>query len=80
MLVVLRRPRHGPSPPDDHGGDHRLDGTEVTTVYERGLARLVAHEIDHLDGLLYTARVRPGVEPIPAEEYRQTGRAWTYDQ
>ncbi|MFB7999325.1 hypothetical protein ACFC4G_41790 [Streptomyces sp. NPDC056002] len=27
-----------------------LDGTTVTTVYERGLARLVAHEVDHLDG------------------------------
>ncbi|MGW2370192.1 peptide deformylase [Streptomyces sp. NPDC001667] len=24
-----------------------LDGNEITTVYERGLARLVAHEIDH---------------------------------
>ncbi|MCC3769383.1 peptide deformylase [Streptomyces sp. UNOC14_S4] len=57
-----------------------LDGTEVTTVYERGLARLIAHEIDHLDGLLYTARMRPGVEPIPVEEYRQTGRSWAYDQ
>ncbi|MFI9311468.1 peptide deformylase [Streptomyces triculaminicus] len=57
-----------------------LDGTEVTTVYERGLARLIAHEIDHLDGLLYTTRMRPGVEPIPVEEYRQTGRAWAYDQ
>ncbi|MGW2597130.1 peptide deformylase [Streptomyces klenkii] len=57
-----------------------LDGTDVTTVYERGLARLVAHEIDHLDGLPYTARMRPGVEPIPVEEYRQTGRAWTYEQ
>ncbi|MFI2078124.1 peptide deformylase [Streptomyces triculaminicus] len=57
-----------------------LDGTEVTTVYERGLARLIAHEIDHLDGLLYTARMRPGVEPIPVEEYRQTGRAWAYEQ
>ncbi|MFJ7063347.1 peptide deformylase [Streptomyces microflavus] len=56
-----------------------LDGTTVTTVYERGLARLVHHEIDHLDGLLYTARMRPGVEPIPVEEYRQTGRAWAYD-
>ncbi|MGW1616522.1 peptide deformylase [Streptomyces sp. NPDC002285] len=30
-----------------------LDGSTVTRVYERGLARLVAHEIDHLDGLLY---------------------------
>lgn len=57
-----------------------LDGTTVTTVYERGLARLVAHEIDHLDGLLYTARMRPGVEPIPVEEYRQTGRTWVYER
>ncbi|MFI2077382.1 MULTISPECIES: peptide deformylase [Streptomyces] len=57
-----------------------LDGSEVTTVYERGLARLVAHEIDHLDGLPCTARMRPGVKPIPVEEYRQTGRAWAYGQ
>ena len=57
-----------------------LDGTMVTTVYQRGLARLVAHEIDHLDGLLYTSRMRPGMEPIPVEEYRQTGRTWAYEQ
>jgi peptide deformylase len=56
-----------------------LDGTIVTTVYERGLARLVAHEIDHLDGHLYLDRMRPGITPIPIELYRQTGRAWTYD-
>ncbi|MFJ3933865.1 peptide deformylase [Streptomyces sp. NPDC090029] len=57
-----------------------LEGQVVTTVYERGIARLVHHEIDHLDGLLYTARMRTGVAPIPVEEYRQTGRAWTYEQ
>ncbi|WP_369383274.1 peptide deformylase [Streptomyces sp. cg36] len=57
-----------------------LDGAIVTTVYERGLARLIHHEIDHLDGLLYTARMRTGVQPIPVEEYRQTGRAWAYEQ
>lgn len=51
----------------------------MTTVYERGLARLIHHEIDHLDGLLYTARMRIGVAAIPAQEYRQTGRAWVYD-
>ncbi|MDJ1133941.1 peptide deformylase [Streptomyces iconiensis] len=56
-----------------------LDGQMVTTVYERGLARLVAHEVDHLDGLLYTARMRPAADPIPVEEYRQTGRAWAYE-
>ncbi|WP_276613935.1 hypothetical protein [Streptomyces sp. A0642] len=35
----------------------------------------MAHEIDHLDGLLYTARMRPGVEPIRVEEYRESGRS-----
>lgn len=57
-----------------------LEGQLVTTTYERGLARLIHHEIDHLDGLLYTARMRTGVDPIPVEQYRQTGRAWAYEQ
>lgn len=56
-----------------------LDGTTVTTVYERGVARLIAHEIDHLEGHLYTYRMRPGVKPIPVTEYRQTGRGWSYE-
>lgn len=53
-----------------------LTGQTVTTVYEHGLARMIHHAIDHLDGLLYTARMRTGVDPIPVEEYRLTGRAW----
>lgn len=56
-----------------------LDGITVTTTYERGLARLVLHEVDHLFGMLYVRRMRPGVEPIPVEKYRQTGRTWAYD-
>ncbi|MFB7745635.1 peptide deformylase [Streptomyces sp. NPDC056132] len=56
-----------------------LDGSSVTTVYEQGLARLVHHEVDHLEGLLYEDRMEPGVEPIPVEEYRQTGRSWSYN-
>ncbi|WP_256338926.1 peptide deformylase [Streptomyces sp. 2112.3] len=56
-----------------------LTGETVNTAYERGLARLIHHEIDHLDGLLYTARMRTGVDPISVEEYRQTGRAWVYE-
>ncbi|MBX6389382.1 MAG: peptide deformylase, partial [Frankia sp.] len=55
-----------------------VDGTRRITVFEKGLARLVAHEVDHLDGRLYTDRMRPGVEPIPLEQYRGTGSAWTY--
>ncbi|MCZ4509571.1 peptide deformylase [Streptomyces sp. ActVer] len=60
-----------------------LDGSTTTTVYERGEARLIAHEIDHLDGLLLLTRIRPGMTPIPVEEYRKTaeatGRAWSYE-
>ncbi|MFF3910528.1 peptide deformylase [Streptomyces sp. NPDC001848] len=56
-----------------------LDGTTVTTVYEQRLARLIAHEIDRLDGLLYLNRPRPAVDPIPVEQYRQTSRAWVHD-
>ncbi|WP_018639800.1 peptide deformylase [Parafrankia elaeagni] len=59
--------------------DHAdIDGARRITVFDRGLARLVAHEIDHLDGHLYTARMRPGMTPIPVEQYRGVGSAWTY--
>jgi peptide deformylase len=55
-----------------------IDGHTRTTVYERGTARLVAHEIDHLHGKLYLDHMRPGVEPISVEQYRGTGSNWTY--
>ena len=54
------------------------DGARRITVFERGDARLVAHEIDHLNGMLYRDRMRPGVEPIPVSEYKGTGSAWRY--
>ncbi len=46
-----------------------LDGSTVATEYGGALARLLQHEIDHLDGLLYTARMRPGVEPISLRRF-----------
>ncbi|MFJ7280596.1 peptide deformylase [Kitasatospora sp. NPDC098663] len=55
-----------------------LDGSIATVTYEFGLARLIAHEIDHLDGLLYTDRMHPDVRPIPVEKYRGTGSTWAY--
>lgn len=55
-----------------------LTGERRTTTFERALARLVAHEIDHLHGHLYTDRMRPGVQTIPIEEYPGAGTAWTY--
>lgn len=55
-----------------------IDGTRKITAFEYGVARLVAHEIDHLHGTLYTDHLRPGVEPIPVEQYRGTGSSWKY--
>ena len=55
-----------------------IDGRRHITLFEDGVARLIAHEIDHLEGILYTARMRPDAEPIPVSEYRGTGTAWTY--
>ena len=57
-----------------------LAGALVTTAYHHGLARLLLHEIDHLEGRLYTARMRHGIKPIPVEEYRLSGQNWTYEQ
>ena len=34
----------------------------------------------HLAGALYTARMRPGIEPIPVAEYRLSGQNWNYEQ
>jgi peptide deformylase len=56
-----------------------LEGMKVITVFTDGLARRVAHEIDHLHGHLYTDRMRDGVQPISVEEYKDVGKAWSYD-
>jgi peptide deformylase len=53
-------------------------GARQTTTYDRALARLVAHEIDHLGGLLYADRMAPGERLIPVEEYAEHGHPWVY--
>lgn len=52
------------------------DGTPRLSRFERGIARLVAHEVDHLAGILYRWRMRPGMNPIPVEKYQGTGQPW----
>lgn len=42
-----------------------MDGRRRRTTFHSGLARLVAHEIDHLNGVLYDARMRLGSRPVP---------------
>ncbi|RMI46844.1 formylmethionine deformylase [Actinomadura harenae] len=54
-------------------------GQRTITVFEDALARLVAHEVDHLHGHLYLDRMRPGTEPISVSEYKGTGKAWGYE-
>ncbi|MFE9244418.1 peptide deformylase [Nocardiopsis sp. NPDC006938] len=56
------------------------DGSTTITVFTDALARLVAHEVDHLHGVTYKDRMAEGVSPIPVEEYRGTGKSWSYDQ
>jgi peptide deformylase len=54
------------------------DGRQYVLALDNAMARLVAHEVDHLNGRLYTSRMRDGVAPIPVAEYRGTGHAWDY--
>ena len=56
----------------------RFDGTRVITTFDRAMARLVSHEIDHLEGRLYVDRMSVDTQLVPVDEYRQTGQAWSY--
>jgi len=55
-----------------------LGGNWRTTTYTDGLARLVAHEVDHLYGVLYVTRMSPGSSTISVAEYKGTGQNWQY--
>jgi len=55
-----------------------LDGGRTEHAYDRGLARLVLHEIDHLHGALARDLLRPGAKLIPLAEYRDGSREWQY--
>jgi peptide deformylase len=53
-------------------------GERIHSTYEHALARLVAHEIDHLAGRLYTDRMARDAPLVPLGEYDQTGLPWVY--
>lgn len=52
------------------------DGHTEITTFHGGTARLVQHEIDHLQGRLYTDRMPPGTSVVPLSQYDGTGRPW----
>lgn len=56
-----------------------VEGKTRIVTFDRGTARLVAHEVDHLYGLLYPVRMRPGIEPIPVSRHKGNGRQWSYE-
>ncbi len=55
-----------------------LNGQQVEHSYDRGLARLILHEIDHLHGTLARDLVRPSAKPVPLSEYADGSREWEY--
>ena len=67
-----------PRPLTIHVEHTDIDGNTRIAVFDRGVARLVAHEVDHLHATLYLDHLKPGVEPISVEQYRGTGTAWAY--
>jgi peptide deformylase len=56
----------------------KQDGGRQESTFERAVARLVAHEIDHLEGRLYSDHLPPGAELVPLGEYGDTGLPWQY--
>jgi len=57
-----------------------LSGARTVTRFTRATARLVAHEVDHLGGLLYPDRMHTDATLVPIEEYPSRGKPWTYAQ
>ncbi len=56
----------------------RYDGTRIITTFEEAMARLVSHEIDHLEGRLYVDRMAADTTLVPVGDYHQTGQPWAY--
>jgi peptide deformylase len=55
-----------------------IDGIRHITVFDRALARLVAHEVDHVLGVLYVDRMVAGTSLVPVSEYAGAGHTWMY--
>jgi len=55
-----------------------LTGARTVTTFTQALARLVAHEVDHLGGLLYSDRMPPDGRLVPVEDYPDHGQPWHY--
>jgi peptide deformylase len=53
-------------------------GVQNVTTFTQGVARLVAHELDHLAGTLYIDRMSPGRRVVPVDADPETRAPWQY--
>ena len=56
-----------------HVGHQDPGGTRRIMVFDRGYARLVAHEVDHHNGILCTAECLPSENPFPSANAANVG-------
>jgi peptide deformylase len=55
-----------------------INGQRIRVTHEQAVARLVAHEVDHLNGQLYTDRMPTGAPLVPVTQYDQADQPWVY--
>lgn len=55
-----------------------LDGQVRLITFEMAAARHWCHEIDHLEGVLYSERLASGSALVPIEKYGEVGHTWAY--
>jgi peptide deformylase len=55
-----------------------LDGHSVKQRFTDGAARMVSHEFDHLNGVLYLDRLADGTQAVDIEDYCDTHSPWRY--
>jgi peptide deformylase len=55
-----------------------FSGAQEVVRFDRATARLVGHEIDHLNGRLYTDRMPADAALVPVDEYPEAGHRWRY--
>ena len=53
-------------------------GRRTAHLFDRGISRLIFHEIDHLHGILVRDLVRPGARLVPLAEYAEGAQEWRY--
>jgi peptide deformylase len=55
-----------------------LTGNRIVRVFRDGAARMVAHEVDHIDGILYSDRMSDEEPLVPLSLYSGIGKDWSY--